>query len=378
VARIYVIDDDAQLLRMVGLMLERAGHAVTLINDPMQGLDQINAHPPDLLVIDVMMPGKSGHDITREIRNTKGIEELPVLVLTARSQDVDRRAALNSGADAYLSKPVTSQELTDLVDQLLSKKPAADKSQQQVMTAVYGFRGGTGKTTLAVNIAGALRRLSQQEVCLIDFSPAGGQVAYHLRLQARQSWADLPEANQLDWPTLEKHLTVHQSGIHVLAAPSMPHGQDVLTEQKTTAILNLLQEHMMFTVVDLPAIHNACLRAVLPMSYMAMHVVAPDIVSVQTAAYTNQLLAKEGINIKYRSHILNHVIPTPALSPQAMERGLNHRFAFQIGYDPQQQRALAQGMPVTLAAIQSPLSVVVSRMAEAIWQRVATTMAHDS
>jgi MinD-like ATPase involved in chromosome partitioning or flagellar assembly len=135
---------------------------------------------------------------------------------------------------------------------------------------------------------------------------------------------------------------------------------------------------MMFTVVDLPAIHNACLRTVLPMSYMAMHVVAPDIVSVQTAAYTNQLIAKEGINIKYRSHILNHVIPTPALSPQAMERGLNHRFAFQIGYDPQQQRALAQGMPVTLAAIQSPLSVVVSRMAEAIWQRVATTMAHDS
>jgi pilus assembly protein CpaE len=370
VARIYVIDDDAQLLRMVGLMLERGGHTVTLINDSMQGFDQITAHPPDMLVVDVMMPGKSGHDLTREIRNTKGIEDLPILILTARAQDVDRRAALNSGADAYLSKPVTSQELLNLVDQLLAKKPTSAQTQQQVMTAVYGFRGGTGKTTLAVNLASSLRHLSGQEVCLVDFSPGSGQVTYHMRLQAQHTWANLFDASKLDWPTLKENLTIHHSGLHVLAAPLMPAPPDLLSTHLVTTILNLLQEHMMFTVVDLPSVFNACVRTVLPMSYMAMHVVAPDIISVQTAAYTNQLLAKEGITIKYRSHILNHVMSQPALSPKAVERGLNNRIAFQIGFDPQQQRALAQGVPITLTGSPSPLPAVINRMAEAIWQRI--------
>ena len=369
-ARVYVIDDDAQLLRMVGLMLERGGHAVTLINNPMQGLEQVLGHPPDVLVVDVMMPGKSGHDLTREIRNTKEIEHLPILIMTARSQDVDRRAALDSGADAYLSKPVTSQELLDRIEKLLIKKPVTPNSDQQVITAVYGFRGGTGKTTLAVNLATSLRQLSQQEVCLVDFSCGGGQAVYHMRLHARHSWADLLSHDELDWDTLRENLVMHQSGLYVLPAPSMPESPDKLPGDLVATILALLQQNMMFTVVDLPSLFNDCMRTTLSMSYMGLHVIAPDVVSVQTAAYTDQLMAKEGITIKYRSHILNHVMPEATLSAKAVERGLNHRIAFQIGYDAQVGRALAQGTPISLVAQQSPFAVVIHRMAEAIWQRV--------
>jgi DNA-binding response OmpR family regulator len=102
VANIFVIDDDDQLLRMVGLMLERGGHQATLINNPSQGMEQIKKEKPDLLVLDVMMPGMSGHDVCRQVRASKEIAELPILILTARAQDVDRMAALKSGADDYL------------------------------------------------------------------------------------------------------------------------------------------------------------------------------------------------------------------------------------------------------------------------------------
>lgn len=121
-ARIYVIDDDEQLLRMVGLMLDRGGHTTTLISDPVDGLEQVKNDKPDLLVLDVMMPDMSGHDIARQLRAHKGLETLPILILTARSQDVDRTTALKSGADDYLSKPVTSQELIERVDNLLHKR----------------------------------------------------------------------------------------------------------------------------------------------------------------------------------------------------------------------------------------------------------------
>ena len=63
-ARIFVIDDDEQLLRMVGLMLERGGHNITLINNPLDGLEQIKADKPDLLVLDVMMPTSQYDDPT--------------------------------------------------------------------------------------------------------------------------------------------------------------------------------------------------------------------------------------------------------------------------------------------------------------------------
>jgi DNA-binding response OmpR family regulator len=122
VANIYVIDDDDQLLRMVGLMLERGGHSPTLINNPAKGLDKIKSEKPDLLVLDVMMPNMSGHDVCRQIRADKDLADLPVLILTARAQEVDRVAALKSGADDYLSKPVTSQDLIQKVDDLLTHK----------------------------------------------------------------------------------------------------------------------------------------------------------------------------------------------------------------------------------------------------------------
>jgi twitching motility two-component system response regulator PilH len=75
VAHIFVIDDDEQLLRMVGLMLERGGHTTTLLNNPMEGMERIIADEPDLVVLDVMMPNMNGHDVTRQIRNTKGFED---------------------------------------------------------------------------------------------------------------------------------------------------------------------------------------------------------------------------------------------------------------------------------------------------------------
>jgi DNA-binding response OmpR family regulator len=371
VAHVYVIDDDEQLLRMVGLMLERGGHNVTLINDPNEGINQINAHRPDVLVLDVMMPGKSGHDLTREIRGTKELEDLPILIVTARSQDIDRKTALQSGADDYLSKPVTSQELIERVDKLLTKKPKKQQALvERVIISVYGFRGGTGKTSLAVNLAGALRRHSQQEICLVDFSLSGGQIAHHLRLQTHRSWDELPPANKLDWPTLKEHLTIHPSGLHLLAASQMPQPTDAISTEAVTAILTTLQENIMFTIVDLPPVFGAHIRATLPLAYMNLHVLAPDVVSVQTAVHANQLLAKEGISTKYRSHILNQILPEAALTTKAVERGLNHRIAFHVGFDANQPRSLVQGVPLTLTSSQTPLPATVNKMAEAIWQRV--------
>lgn len=370
-ARIYVIDDDEQLLKMVGLMLERGGHMTQLISNPVEGLEQVKNDKPDLLVLDVMMPGLSGHDITRDIRSHKGLEDLPILILTARSQEVDRDTALKSGADDYLSKPVTSQELIERVDNLLTRRDRKITPDQGVVIALFGLRGGVGQTTLSVNLASALRRVSQQEVCLFDGSPSGSQVSLHLRLQPRHSWADFQPGLDLAWPTLKETLMLHPSGLRVLAAPSIPQMATEPSPDIVGHLLDLLREHSTFVLIDVPRMFGPTFRVMLEMADIALHVLTPDVVSVQTAVQLNRLLEKSNFTFKQKSYILNQVQPEAQIPQETVERGLSARVASKVNFDPNQARALSQGVPLALTSAKSPMPTMMNRMANVIWQRTA-------
>jgi Flp pilus assembly CpaE family ATPase len=134
--------------------------------------------------------------------------------------------------------------------------------------------------------------------------------------------------------------------------------------------LQILGEQMSAVIIDLPAVFNPAFRTALTKSDMILHVVTPEVISVQLALQTNRALAASGLQIKPPIHILNQIWPEAHLPAAAVERGLNSKLAFHIDYDANQHRALAQGVPLTLTSAQSPLPVTMRRMAEAIWQRV--------
>jgi pilus assembly protein CpaE len=316
------------------------------------------------------MPHLSGHDLCREIRADSNLAHLPILVLTARAQAVDREVALKSGADDYLSKPVNAQDLIERLDDLLTKQKPIVAHSSAIIVSFMGLRGGTGRTTLAVNLAGALRRISQEEICLVDLSPSIGQAATHLRLQAKNSWADLPAAEELDWEALKTNLTLHPTGLRLLASPPLPHPPQEPSTEMISKILQILGEHMAAVVIDLPTVFNPAFRTVMTRSDMNLHVVTPEVISVQLALQTNRALATSGLHLKPPIHILNQIWPEAHLPANAVERGLNTRLAFHVDYDTNQHRALAQGVPLTLTSAQSPLPVMIRRMAEAIWNRV--------
>lgn len=117
--RILVIDDDLNLLQMVKLMLTRVGHEVEIARDGKKGLALAAQNQPDLLIIDVMMPDLSGYDVVRGIRDNPATANIPVIILTARSQPMDKHMALEAGANAFLSKPVTAKELTERVEAVI-------------------------------------------------------------------------------------------------------------------------------------------------------------------------------------------------------------------------------------------------------------------
>jgi DNA-binding response OmpR family regulator len=117
-ARILVVDDDATVSEVVARYLVRDGYEVETVADGRAALDRALAAPPDLLVLDLMLPGLDGLEICRRLR---AIAPVPIVILTARSQESDRIIGLELGADDYVSKPFSTKELVARVHAVLRR-----------------------------------------------------------------------------------------------------------------------------------------------------------------------------------------------------------------------------------------------------------------
>ena len=121
---VVVADDNPTNREVIGKILERSGHAVTLVNDGEQAIDAIERDAPDVVILDRNMPGMSGVEALQALRlMTRGKERLPVIMLSADVTPEAKREALEAGADAFLSKPIEALRLIDEVQRLAVTKP---------------------------------------------------------------------------------------------------------------------------------------------------------------------------------------------------------------------------------------------------------------
>ncbi|MDO5503975.1 MAG: response regulator [Actinomycetia bacterium] len=118
---VLVADDDADIRDLVVFKLSNAGYDVVSAEDGDEALTRIREHRPALAVLDVMMPGMSGLDVLREVRENEELTPTKVILLTARARDVDVDAGFTTGADDYLTKPFSPRELVHRVGRLLDR-----------------------------------------------------------------------------------------------------------------------------------------------------------------------------------------------------------------------------------------------------------------
>jgi DNA-binding response OmpR family regulator len=119
VARILLVEDDETLQLTIRYNLERAGHEVLAVSDGESALERAATLRPDLVVLDVMLPGLDGFEVCRRLRERSTV---PILILTARDDEIDRVLGLEIGADDYLTKPFSMRELTARVKALLRRR----------------------------------------------------------------------------------------------------------------------------------------------------------------------------------------------------------------------------------------------------------------
>src|ERR1700751_1349897 len=119
--RILIIEDDRDIVELVRYNLANEGFQVSSAHDGATGLNTLKKTPPDLLLLDLMLPKLSGLDICREVRKDESLNRLPILMLTARGEEADRVVGLEMGADDYVTKPFSPRELIARVKALLRR-----------------------------------------------------------------------------------------------------------------------------------------------------------------------------------------------------------------------------------------------------------------
>jgi pilus assembly protein CpaE len=260
--KILIIDDDLDTLRLVGLMLQRQGYQISAATNGQQGLDKAFEETPDLILLDVMMPGMDGYEVTRRLRQNPSTMETPILMFTAKTQLDDKVIGFEVGANDYLTKPTHPSELQTRVKALLSradiKKEAvgAMKSDNQgFVIGVLGARGGLGTTTLAVNLAASLHARTKSEVIVAEMQPGQGALALDLGITSSRGLVDLLSLNKLNELTrarVYEAIENHPSGLKLLLASDRPRDMHLINQVANyELIIKRLSGLARFVVLDL-------------------------------------------------------------------------------------------------------------------------------
>lgn len=128
--RILVVDDEERIVRMIRLNLEHDGFTVIEANNGMQAINQIREKLPNLVILDVMMPGIDGYETLSLIRETS---QVPVIMLTAKSEEEDRIYGLELGADDYITKPFSPRELVSRIKAVLRRTENRSPDEEDVI-----------------------------------------------------------------------------------------------------------------------------------------------------------------------------------------------------------------------------------------------------
>lgn len=128
--KILVADDEEDVLNLVSMNLKNAGFSVLQAEDGPEAINKARTHMPALIVLDIMLPGMSGLEVCKVLKGDTVTAQIPVIMLTAKAEEVDRIVGLELGADDYLTKPFSPRELVLRVKSILRRGGAGEESDQ--------------------------------------------------------------------------------------------------------------------------------------------------------------------------------------------------------------------------------------------------------
>ncbi len=231
--KILIVDDDIDTLQLVGKMLERHGFEIIAANDGEKALELAPKEKPDLILLDIMMPGLDGFEVTRRLRSMTSTAFTPIIMFTAKAQVDDKVKGFEAGADDYLTKPTHPAELLARVRTVLMRPKTGDLSQEDAVQdsnrgfviGVIAAKGGLGVSTLTLNMGVSIHQQTKEYVTVAELRPGSGDIGIYLGYTlAAEGLNNLlnKDASSITLSDVENELVTHGSGIQLLLSSFRP------------------------------------------------------------------------------------------------------------------------------------------------------------
>jgi len=202
--RILVVDDEDDLLELVRYNLAKEGHTVDCVGSGEEALKAVRRQPPDLIVLDLMLPAVDGLEVCRRLKADPKTRDIPILMLTAKSEEADMIAGLERGADDYVAKPFSPRVLSARIKALLRRKDAQRQADLETTIDVHELSIHPGRHE--VKLAGVPVELTYTEFALLQFLARRPGWAY-----TRMQIVDAVKGE--DYPVTERSVDVQVAGL---------------------------------------------------------------------------------------------------------------------------------------------------------------------
>ena len=202
--KILVVDDEEDLLELVRYTLAKEGHSITCVDTGEKAVDSVQRKLPDLIVLDLMLPGIDGLEVCRRLKRDSKTRHVPIIMLTAKSEERDVITGLDGGADDYITTPFSPRVLLARVKSLLRRKDVEIRSQQETTIQVRDLIIHPGRHE--VTLQGNQLKLTYTEFALLQFLTKRPGWAY-----TRSQIVDAVKGE--DYPVTERSVDVQVAGL---------------------------------------------------------------------------------------------------------------------------------------------------------------------
>jgi len=247
--KILIIDDDPIATRLMEYTLKQCGYKVLAAQSGQEGMSMAQKEEPDLIILNVMLPGIDGFEVCHRLRSGPQTAHLPILILSGKAQQEDIATGFKMGADDYLTKPAAPSEIISRVENLLARKKGASSK----IITFLGSKREVGTTTTVVNLAIAISQMGKR-VIAIDLCPYDGSITERLGFKPNDNISHLLEIgmdNVSCWD-LESNLAIHQTGVGVLRIGELSKNPKIMSCSDIGLLFDKLGEVTDYFLIDLP------------------------------------------------------------------------------------------------------------------------------
>jgi CheY-like chemotaxis protein/MinD-like ATPase involved in chromosome partitioning or flagellar assembly len=377
--KILIVDDDPDTVEFLNLLLIRQGYETQAAKNGLDALNLAHTQAPDLIILDVMMPGLDGFEVARSLRRHPATAMIPILMFTAKTQVEDKLAGYEAGVDIYLTKPVHPVELQANIKALLVKKQARAEeiAGKGYIVGVLAAKGGLGVSTVALNLAIMYHKKTNAKVIAAELRPGQGSWAQDLEISSPIGLTKLLDMSQPEIsPSVINNLLATTSyGVQLLLASDQTKDVEYATAlEQTEAIVQQLASLADLIVLD---IGTNFLPAFEPVSAQCDEIIlitAPQpMVVKRTRILVEELRAKSFGSAKVLTVVtLNHSRGDMTLPVSQIENMLGQSVT--LGFPPATELAYLAAertAPISLVQPGGVIAQQFTKLAEQLAKRIS-------